>query len=195
MTKTVEFFFDYGSPTSHLAFFQLQRIADSASAQILWRPILLGAVFKAIGNHSPADIKPKRAWMARDLANYAARYGVPFQMNPHFVINTLPLMRGAMVAERRGELVLYSAAMFNAIWRDGRNMGDREVIGATLAASGFDRDAYVAGIEQPEIKDDLRQRTESAVARGLFGVPTFIVGDELWWGQDRLEWVRAALRA
>ncbi len=195
MGKTVEFFFDYGSPASHLAFFQLQRIADSAKAQIVWRPILLGALFKAIGSHSPAEITPKLAWMTRDLANYAARYGVPFAMNPHFVINTLPLMRGALVAERRGELVPYSTAMFNAIWRDSLDMGDREVIAATLAAGGFDRNAYMAGTEEPAIKDDLRRRTDSAVARGLFGVPTFIIGDELWWGQDRLEWVRARLHA
>ncbi|MGH7003303.1 MAG: DsbA family protein, partial [Alphaproteobacteria bacterium] len=108
MPKFVEFYFDYGSPASHIAFFELRRIARDAGAEIAWRPILLGAVFKAIGSHSPVEVAPKGKWMMWDLANHAKRNGVPFEHNPFFVINTLPLMRGALVAERRGELERYS---------------------------------------------------------------------------------------
>ncbi len=195
MRKSVEFFFDYGSPASHLAFFELRRIAREAGAEILWRPILLGGVFKAINSHSPVDIVPKGKWMMWDLANYAARYGVPFVHNPHFVINTLPIMRGAIVAERRGELERYSEAMFLAVWRDALDMDDPAVIGQALAKYGFDAKAYFAGTQEQAVKDDLKARTDAAIARGVFGLPTFFVGEKMWWGQDRLEWVKEALRA
>ena len=195
MRKSVEFFFDYGSPASHLAFFELRKIAREAGAEILWRPILLGGVFKAINSHSPVDIVPKGKWMMWDLANYAARYGVPFVHNPHFVINTLPIMRGALVAERRGELERYSEAMFLAVWRDALDMDDPAVIGQALAKYGFDAKAYFAGTQEQAVKDDLKARTDAAIARGVFGLPTFFVGEKMWWGQDRLEWVKEALRA
>jgi len=194
MQKSVEFYFDYGSPASHLAFFELRKLAREAGAEIRWCPILLGGVFKAINSHSPVEIAPKGKWMMWDLANYAARYGVPFAHNPHFVINTLPLMRGAMVAERKGELERYSEAMFLAIWRDALDMGDPAVIGQALAKNGFDAKAYFAGTQEPAVKDDLKARTDEAVARGVFGLPTFFVGGKMWWGQDRLEWVKEALR-
>lgn len=194
MPKSVEFYFDYGSPAAHIAFFELRRIARAAGAEIAWRPILLGAVFKAIGSHSPVEVAPKGKWMMWDLGNYAARAGVPFAHNPHFIINTLPLMRGALVAERRGEIERYSEAMFMAIWRDALDMGDPKVIGAVLEKNGFDAKAYIAGTQETAIKDDLKARTEAAVARGVFGTPTFFVGDAMWWGQDRLAWVEEALR-
>ena len=195
MRKSVEFFFDYGSPASHLAFFELRKIAREAGAEILWRPILLGGVFKAINSHSPVDIVPKGKWMMWDLANYAARYGVPFVHNPHFVINTLPIMRGAIVAERRGELERYSEAMFLAVWRDALDMDDPALIGQALVKYGFDAKAYFAGTQEQAVKDDLKARTDAAIARGVFGLPTFFVGEKMWWGQDRLEWVKEALRA
>ncbi len=195
MAKSVEFFFDYGSPASHLAFFELRRIAREAGAEIVWRPILLGGVFKAINSHSPVEIAPKGKWMMWDLTNYARRYGVPFEHNPHFVINTLPIMRGAILAERRGELERYSEAMFLAIWRDALDMDDPAVIGQALVKNGFDAKAYFAGTQDAAIKDALKACTDEAVARGVFGLPTFFIGEKMWWGQDRLEWVKDALRA
>ena len=195
MAKSVEFFFDYGSPASHLAFFELRKIARDAGAEIEWRPILLGGMFKAINSHSPVEIAPKGRWLMWDLANYARRYGVPFEHNPHFVINTLPIMRGAILAERRGELERYSEAMFLAVWRDALDMDDPAVIGQALVKNGFDAKAYFAGTQEPAIKDDLKARTDEAVARGVFGLPTFFIGEKMWWGQDRLEWVKDALRA
>lgn len=195
MPKSVEFYFDYGSPASHLAFFELRKVARAAGAEIVWRPILLGGVFKTINSHSPVEIAPKGKWMMWDLANYAARYGVPFVHNPHFVINTLPIMRGAIVAERRGELERYSEAMFLAVWRDALDMGDPAVIGQALVKNGFDAKTYFAGTQEAAIKDDLKARTDAAVARGVFGLPTFFIDGKMWWGQDRLDWVKDALRA
>jgi 2-hydroxychromene-2-carboxylate isomerase len=193
MGGTVEFWFDYGSPTAYLGHWALKETARRTGASIDYRPMLLGAVFQATGNHTPMDVEAKGRWMSVDMANYAARYGIPFRMNPYFIINTLPLMRGALVAERRGELEAYSDAMFNAVWCDALNMGDPEVIGTTLAGAGFDAAAYLAGVGEQEIKEALKARSAAAVAKGVFGAPTFFVGDKMWWGQDRLDWVEAAL--
>ncbi len=193
MTKTVEFWFDYGSPTAYLAHWRLKHIAGRTGAAIDLRPMLLGAVFQATGNRTPMEIEAKGNWMEWDMKNFAERYGIPFEMNPYFIINTLPLMRGALVAERQGELERYSDAMFDAVWRDGRNMGDADVIGATLVENGFEAAVYFAGVQEQEIKDELRHRVEHAVAKGVFGAPTFFVGDKMWFGQDRLDWVEAEL--
>ena len=125
----------------------------------------------------------------------SARYGVPFVHNPHFVINTLAIMRGAIVAERRGELERYSEAMFYSIWRDALDMDDPAVIGQALLKYGFDAKAYFAGVQETAVKDDLKARTDAAVARGVFGLPTFFVDGKMWWGQDRLDWVKDALGA
>ena len=127
------------------------------------------------------------------MRNFAERHGIPFVMNPYFIINTLPLMRGALVAERRDELERYSDAMFDAVWRDGRDMGDPEVIGATLVENGFEAAKYFTGVQEQEIKDELKRRVEQAVAKGVFGAPTFFVGDKMWFGQDRLDWVETEL--
>ncbi len=195
MTKTVEFWFDYGSPTAYLAHWRLKNVAERVGAAIDFRPMLLGAVFQATGNRTPMEIEAKGKWMEWDMKNFAERHGIPFEMNPYFIINTLPLMRGAIVAERQEELERYSDVMFDAVWRDGRNMGDADVIGATLAENGFEATAYFAGVQEQEIKDELKRRVEHAVAKGVFGAPTFFVGDKMWFGQDRLNWIEAELGA
>ncbi len=193
MTKTVEFWFDYGSPTAYLAHWRLKDVAGRVGAAIDFRPMLLGAVFQATGNRTPMEIEAKGKWMEGDMKNFAERYAIPFEMNPYFIINTLPLMRGAIVAERQEELERYSDTMFDAVWRDGRDMGDADVIGATLVENGFEAAVYFAGVQEQEIKDELRHRVEHAVAKGVFGAPTFFVGDKMWFGQDRLDWVEAEL--
>jgi len=193
MNKSVEFWFDYGSPTAYLAHWRLKDVAGRVGATIDFRPMLLGAVFQATGNRTPMEIKAKGEWMEWDMNNFAERHGIPFLMNPYFIINTLTLMRGALIARQRNELSRYSDAMFDAIWRDGRNMEDPEVIGATLADNGFEVAAYFAGVQQQEIKDDLKRCVDHAVAKGVFGAPTFFVGDKMWFGQDRIDWIEAEL--
>ncbi len=195
--KAVEFFFDVGSPTAYLAWTQLPGIAKEADANIVWRPMLLGGVFKATGNQSPVTVPAKGQWMNGDIARWAQRYLVPFQFNPHFPVNTLALMRGATGIQMRQPERLndYLKAVFKAMWAKPVNMGDPEVMATTLAAAGFDATAFVALINDPEVKAQLVATTEEAVRRGVFGAPSFFVGDELFFGQDRLGFVREALGA
>jgi 2-hydroxychromene-2-carboxylate isomerase len=196
MAKQVEFYFDFGSAYSSLAYWQLPKVAAAHDAQILWRPMLLGGVFKATGNHSPVDIVAKGKWAHIDLQRWARHYGVTFKMNPHFPINTLMLMRGAVAVQMNGgDFKRYADAMFRAIWQEERNMNAAEEIGAVLSSSGFDPQQMVQMANDQAVKDELKRITDEAVARGVFGAPTFFVGDEMYWGQDRLGFVDEALAA
>jgi 2-hydroxychromene-2-carboxylate isomerase len=190
---SVEIWYDFGSPASYLGYWELKNVAGRTGADIDYQPMLLGGVFQAVGNTSPASIAAKGKWLFGDLSNYAAKYGLPFAMNPNFPVNTLALMRGAIVAERRDELVAYSDAMFNAVWRDRRDMADIAVVGATLSEANLDAQAYGDGMQDQAVKDALKAQVERAVAKGVFGAPTFFVGEQMWWGQDRLSWVEEAL--
>jgi 2-hydroxychromene-2-carboxylate isomerase len=195
--RTVEYFFDVGSPTAYLAWTQLPRIAADAGATIAWRPMLLGGVFKATGNSSPVTVPAKGRWMNDDIARWARRYGVPFAFNPHFPINTLTLMRGAtgLQMRRPADLLRYLDVVERAMWETPKNLGDPAVLAETLAAAGFDADEFIALVGDPEVKAKLVATTEEAVARGVFGAPTFFVGETMFFGQDRLDFVREALLA
>jgi len=194
---TVEFFFDVGSPASYLAWTQLPRLAAETNAVVAWRPMLLGGVFKATGNASPVTVPAKGRWMNDDIARWARRYGVSFAFNPHFPINTLTLMRGAtgMQMRRPADFARYLDVIERAMWEVPKNLGDPAVLAAMLAAAGFDADEFVAMVGDPEVKARLVATTEEAVARGVFGAPTFFVGDAMFFGQDRLDFVREALLA
>ena len=194
---TVEFFFDVGSPASYLAWKQLPRIAAETSSTVSWRPMLLGGVFKATGNSSPVTIPAKGRWMNDDLARWARRYGVQFNLNPHFPINTLTLMRGAAGMQMRhpDRFLAYVDAVERAMWETPKNLGDADVLVATLRDAGFDPAEFAALVADPEVKARLIATTEEAVARGAFGAPTFFVGEQMFFGQDRLDFVREALRA
>jgi 2-hydroxychromene-2-carboxylate isomerase len=195
--RTIEYFFDVGSPTAYLAWTQLPKIAAETGATIAWRPMLLGGVFKATGNASPVTVPAKGRWMNDDIARWARRYGVPFAFNPHFPINTLSLMRGAagLQMRRPADFLRYLDVVERAMWEVPMNLGDPAVLAAMLAAAGFDADEFVAMVGDPEVKARLVATTEEAVARGVFGAPTFFVGDAMFFGQDRLDFVREALLA
>jgi len=195
MTKTVEFYFDFGSPASHLGYFEIKRICKQAGAKLELKPMLLGAVFQATGNETPVRVKAKGKWMLGDLAAYAERYGIPFKLNPYFILNTITLMRGTLVARERGELERYCDTMFLAVWRDGLNMADADVIAKVLSDAGFDVDAYLQGVQRQDIKDGLKAATEEAVERGVFGAPATFLDGKMYFGQDRLFWVEEALAA
>lgn len=195
--RKVEYFFDVGSPTSYLAWTQLPRIAAETGAAILWRPMLLGGVFKATGNASPVTVPAKGRWMNADIERFARRYGVAFRFNPHFPINTLTLMRGAAAMQMRSpaEFARYLEVVERAMWETPKNLGDPDVLATTLADAGFDPQAFAALVADPEVKARLIATTDEAVARGVFGAPTFFVGDAMFFGQDRLDFVREALLA
>ena len=159
--------------------------------------MLLGGVFKATGNASPVTVPAKGRWMNDDIRRWARRYGVPFRFNPHFPINTLTLMRGAtgLQMRRPRRFPRYLELVERAMWDEQKNLGDPAVLAATLAAAGFDADEFTALVADPEVKASLIATTEEAVARGVFGAPTFFVGDAMFFGQDRLDFVREALLA
>ena len=193
--KTLEFFFDFGSPTTYLAHTQLPRIAAAAGATLVYRPMLLGGVFKATGNASPVSVPAKGRWMGDDIARWAKRLGVPFAFNPHFPINTLSLMRGAAGLQLRQPEAFgrYADAVFQAMWVTPRPLGDAAELAAVLSDAGFDPAAFMALVADAEVKAKLVANTEEAVARGVFGAPTCFVGEAMFFGQDRLDFVREAL--
>ncbi|HWV10807.1 MAG TPA: 2-hydroxychromene-2-carboxylate isomerase [Pseudomonas sp.] len=193
MSKTVEFFFDFGSPTSYLAWTQLPRIAADVNAEIIWRPMLLGGVFKATGNQSPISVPAKGRYMLQDLARFATRYGVPMAFNPHFPINTLTLMRGATGYLDTPHFATYVQAIFEALWVQQKNLGNLEVVAEVLEKAGLDATAFERLVSDEAVKERLKQTTEEAIRRGVFGAPTFFVGNELHFGQDRLDFVAEAL--
>ena len=197
MTKQVEFYFDVGSPASYLAATQIPRLASEAGATLVYKPMLLGGVFQATGNASPANVPAKGRWMFDDLAAHAKRYGVPFRMNPHFPINTLLLMRGAVAMQLKhpDRFVAYLDAVFKALWVTGRDLNDASVVAGVLHEAGFDAATVMGELTDPEVKAVLKATTDEAIARGVFGAPSFFVGDRLYFGQDRLEFVRDALAA
>ncbi len=195
MSKAIEFFFDFGSPTTYLANTQLPKLAEDCGAHLVYRPMLLGGVFKSTGNASPVTVPAKGRWMGVDIQRWAEHYGVPFAFNPHFPINTLPLMRGACGMQMRhpDRLGRYIDAVFQAMWVKPRNMGDPQVLAQVLGAAGFEAQAFLDLIADPQVKAQLISNTDEAVARGVFGAPAMFVGDHLFFGQDRLDFVRRAL--
>lgn len=195
MTKEVEFFFDVGSPASYLAATQLPRICEQAGATLTYRPMLLGGVFHATGNASPTTIPSKGRYVFDDLERHARSYQVPFRRNPYFPINTLLLMRGATAMQLRHaeRFHVYLDAVFRAIWVDGRDMNDASVVAGALHEAKIDAATLMAEVTDPEVKAALKATTEEAVARGVFGAPSFFVGDAMFFGQDRLAFVREAL--
>jgi 2-hydroxychromene-2-carboxylate isomerase len=197
MSKTLEFFFDVGSPTAYLAWTQLPGLCASTGATLVYRPMLLGGVFQATGNASPAAVPAKSRYMNQDMQRYARRYGVTLNPNPFFPINTLTLMRAAAGLQLRQpeRFESYLQTIFKAMWIDQKNLGEPAVLGETLIKAGFDPEQLLALSNAPEVKETLKQTTQEAVERGVFGAPSLFVGDQLFFGQDRLEWVREALSA
>ena len=194
--KSFEFWFDFGSTASYLAWTQLPALEAETGAIAILKPMLLGGVFQASGNQSPVNIPSKGKYLFVDFARFAKRYGVPFRMNPNFPINTLLLMRGAIALQMKGDSRFrdYCDAMFNAIWADSLNMNDPATAADALRRAGFDAQALVALANEQATKDALKAASQTAVERGVFGAPTFFVGEQMFWGQDRMDFVKEALQ-
>jgi 2-hydroxychromene-2-carboxylate isomerase len=199
MGKSIDFIFDFGSPNAYLAGQVLPAIAERTGATVNLIPCLLGGIFKATGNQSPAQafapVKGKLAYEALETRRFVARHGLTrFRMNPHFPVNTLTIMRGLVAARRMGVGEAYLAAVQAAMWEAGEKMDDPQVIRHVLDAAGLDGAALLEATQDPEVKAELAANTEAAVARGVFGAPTFFVGDEMFFGKDRLGQVEEAVR-
>ncbi len=197
MTRSVDFLYDYGSPAAYLAWTQLDKLAADTGAQVHMKPVLLGGVFQSTGNRAPITVPAKGSYLFRDMNRYAKAYGVALVMNPHFPINTITLMRldVALTLKADPRLDAYRAAVFRAIWVDQKNMGDPATVAAVLAPAGFDAQELAALAADPQVKETLKTWTQEAVDRGVFGAPTFFVDGDMFWGQDRLDFVRSALTA
>jgi 2-hydroxychromene-2-carboxylate isomerase len=195
MSITIDFYFDFGSPTAYLAYKRLRQLKQQYTFEINYKPVLLGGVFKASDNQSPVANPAKGAYMlTHDLPRFAERYNVPLKFNPFFPINTLPLMRGAYAAIEEGCFEAYVEALYIGLWQDELNLGDVEIIKATLEAAGLDANKLMALAQQQHIKDALMATTEEVVARGAFGAPTMYIGDEMFFGQDRIDFIEERLQ-
>ncbi|QXI21221.1 2-hydroxychromene-2-carboxylate isomerase [Pseudomonas iranensis] len=196
MTKTVEFYFDLGSPTTYLAHTQLAKICADTQSELIYIPMLLGGVFKATGNASPAMIPAKGRYMFQDLDRFAKRYGVQLRFNPHFPINTLILMRAVTGLQMRQpqRFAEFVDCLFKALWVEGRNLNDPQTVAAVLTENGFDPQEIIALTNDESVKAALKENTEAAIKRGVFGAPSMFIGDQLFFGQDRLDFVEEALR-
>jgi 2-hydroxychromene-2-carboxylate isomerase len=190
--KRVEFFFDLSSPYSYMAATQMKALGERTGATVAWRPMVLGAVFKTVGNDMPARVPNKARWMMQDLSRWAEHYGVPFQMSSHFPLNTIKAMRLILVDEAKAAAV--ASAGFAGMWAEDRDITSDAELRRIAELGGLDAAAALTAIETPAVKERLRANTDEAVARGAFGAPTFVVGDELFWGNDRLHFVERALQ-
>ncbi|WP_419814028.1 2-hydroxychromene-2-carboxylate isomerase [Glacieibacterium sp.] len=193
MPGHIEFLFDFGSPTTFLAHKRLAGVVARTGATANYVPVLLGGVFKATGNTSPAVVPAKGAYMNIDMARYAKVHGILLQQNPHFPINTIMLMRMATGLRGTPRYAPYVDTIFNAMWSLPRDMGDPAIVAEVLTAANFDAAETLALAGDEWVKSALKAETEKAVARGVFGAPTFFIGDEMFFGQDRLDWVEAAV--
>ncbi len=200
MTKTVEFIFDFGSPNAYLANRVLGDIAKRAGAEVVVTPALLGGIFKLTGNQAPmtafGGIQGKLAYEALETKRFVEKHQLnDYRFNPHFPVNTLLIMRGLVAAERMGVKDAYLAAVLAGMWERGLKMDDPEVVAQVLTEAGLDAKAILEATQDPEVKAELLANTERAAARGAFGVPTFFVGDEMFFGKERLGQIEEELAA
>ena len=198
MPRTIEFLFDFGSPNGYLAWKVLPQITERTGAEVEIVPVLLGGLFKLTNNRSPmeafAGVKNKLAYEALETQRFIERHGLSaFRQNPHFPVNTLQLMRGAVAAEGQGCFERYVDVVFAAMWERELKMDDPEVAAGVLREGGLDAARLLAATQDPEVKARLMANTQAAHDRGAFGSPTFFVGAEMFFGKDRLRDVEEEL--
>jgi 2-hydroxychromene-2-carboxylate isomerase len=200
MTPKVEFHFDFGSPNAYFAHKVIPRIEQRTGVKFQYVPILLGGVFKLANNASPIvqfkDTKAKLDYMKIETRRFIKKHGLSrFRMNPHFPVNTIQVMRGAVAAGMDGQSETYVDAVFRCMWEEGLKMDDPEVIESALDAAGLDGAHTLTRIQDQAVKDKLLENTQATVARGTFGAPTFFVSDEIFFGKDKLADVEEEIEA
>jgi len=191
MSVSIEFHFDFGSPNAYLCHLAIPDLEKRTGERVEYVPILLGGVFKATNNVSPAislqGIKNKGEYQALETQRFLVRYGITdFARNPFFPVNTLKIMRGAIAAQRLDCFDRYVGEIYRHMWAEPKKMDEPDVIRAALEESELPADALISGMQDPSVKTQLIANTDDSVARGVFGSPSFFVGDELFFGKDRL---------
>lgn len=193
MSKTIEFFWEPGSPYTYLAATQIEALARDCGARVQWRPFLLGKVFEARGMKLPASIPAKAQYMFKDLGRWAQQYQVDFQMPTVFPVHSLLASRCAIAASQLGHESAGALAILHAYWGEGQDISQEAVLRAAFDKAGLDGAAILARTQEQSVKDQLKDNTEDAVKRGVFGAPTMFVGDAMFWGNDRLDHLRRVL--
>jgi 2-hydroxychromene-2-carboxylate isomerase len=197
MAKTFDYYFDFGSLATYLAHTQMDKIKAETGASPVYLPMLLGAVFKATGNASPASVPAKGKYIFVDFKRFADSYGIPLETNPFFPIITTTLMRMVTGLQMRSDARMHEFmdTIFKAIWVDALNLNAPEVVEQVLREAHFDPVELLQLANEQATKDRLKDITTQAVDRGVFGAPTFFVGEDMFWGQDRIEQLKVALHA
>lgn len=198
LMRSVEFHFDFGSPNAYLSHRVIPAIEKRTGVRFEYVPVLLGGIFKLTNNRSPiesfAGVRNKLEYQQLEIRRFVARHGITdFRMNPHFPVNTLALMRGAVAAQSMGVYERYVEAVFRNMWAEPKKMDDPEVIRSVLKQEGFDAERLMELAQTQEVKDQLAANTSRSVERGAFGSPTYFVGDEMYFGKDRLRDVEERL--
>lgn len=194
MSQSIDFYFDFVSPAAYLAYKRIRQLQQEYDVEVVFKPLLLGGLFKSVENLSPISVPAKLYYSMRyDLPRYAALYKVVLNPNPHFPLNTLPLLRGSLAARELGIFDAYCDTVFDAIWQEKLNMADPQIIAQRLTTAGFDVQTILALSTTPEVKQEVIGNAEEAKQRGAFGVPTMYFNDEMYFGQDRLFFIEKQL--
>ena len=189
MIKSFDFFFDFISPYSYLAHKQIRNIEYQHNIEINYMPILLGGLLKLAEIKAPAFIPSKAKFMIKDCKLFAEKLNIKFKFNSYFPIQSLNLMRGVLIARKENKTGLYIDKFFDACWKDGLNLNDQKIVDKILEDLNFNLKTYKLKISEQKIKDELIKRTKDAFLKGVFGAPSFIINNKMFWGQDRLEFV------
>ncbi|MFI5323116.1 MAG: 2-hydroxychromene-2-carboxylate isomerase [Thermodesulfobacteriota bacterium] len=189
MAKKVEFYYDFTSPYTYIASTRVEKICDDNGAELEWKPFFMGGLFIETGVKAPIEIGNKFAYVKQDTKDLARHYGVDFKFPAVFPLNSVKSMRGAFAAAEKGKLTEYTHEMFRIFWTEGWDLSKDDVLKKAVAGVGLDPEWFILRIVEQDIKDKLRHETSKTAARGAFGAPTIFIGDKMFWGNDRLDYV------
>lgn len=195
MSKQVEFYFDVVSPASYLAWTQMPKLAQETGARVIYRPFFVPGLFDAVGSSSPITVPAKAKWLFEDLSLWAKKYDLPFVMNDRFPLSSIYAMRGLIAYQDTGHIRALGDGFFNAMWVENEDINAPEIVERIVLDAGIDIANYQNAIKSAKVKQAVFDATKTLKERGAFGAPTFFVGDKMFWGQDRLDFVKDALKS
>ena len=193
MSRKVEFYYDFSSPYTYIASTRIEKICEDTDVELEWKPFLLGGVFNEIGSTPAVEIDNKFKYLRVDFERAATYFDVDFNFPDLFPLNSVRSMRGAFAAIEQGKLVEYSNQMFRSYWVDGIDLSKPDLLAQEVDKVGIDADWFIEKINEQEIKDKLRDETNIAIEKGVFGAPTMFVDDKMFWGNDRLDFLERYL--